>query len=324
MTFGIMKRLFLIIFTMCCLIPSPLLADYVDDKLPADISVAVKDGARQIIQFGVKRRHVVKVTKRMVENNFDEKQMLGAFDVLMAAVEAGLPEDPLMDKLNEGIAKEVQPDSIIQAMEKVRGRYETANRYAKMLSDDEDHIEAMTTEIAECMAAGVDAGDIRKIADILKKKSESMKASKAESLNRRTIQAMKTMARSGVQSRDALGVVNSAFKSGFDAKDMQGLENSFKLNARWSSSVSDLAKAYAVAIDNGATFNDADFYDPWTTSFGSTMPGGAGPGMPGGGIPPGGGGPIGGSPPGGPSIGGAPGGPPPAGGGGPGGPPPGQ
>jgi len=296
MMFGIMKKLFFIIFIICCLIPSPLFADYVDDKLPTDTSVQIKNGARQIIRLGVKRRHVVKVTKRMIKNNFEEEQILAAFDVLIATRKKGLPEDPLMDKLNEGIAKEVQPGQIIQAMEKVRVRYETASRYAKMLSGDEDHIEDMITEIAECMAAGIDAGDIGKVVEELKKKTESMKKKKTESLNKRTIRTMRTMARSGVQSQYALGVVDSAFKNGFDADEMLGLENSFKLNARWTSSASDLARAYSVAIENGATFSDVDFYDPWTTNFGSNIPGGSGPGMSGRGIPPGGGF-MGGGPP---------------------------
>jgi hypothetical protein len=312
-----MKKLFFIILLMCWALPAPLSADYVDDKLPDGTSLQIKDGARQIIQLGVKRRHVVKVTKRMIENDFDDNQIVAAHNVLINGLKKGLAEDPLIDKLNEGIAKDVQPESIVQAMEKVRVRYETANRYAKKLSDDEDHIEAMTEEIAECMAAGIDAGDIGKVTQLLQKNSEDMRASRARALNKRTVRAMKTMARSGVQSQDALSVVNSAFESGFNAEDMEGLENSFALNARWSSSVTDLARAYSVAIENGATFNDPDFYDPWTTSFGSTMPGGAG--MPSGGIPPGGG-PIthGGGGPGGP------GGSPPAGGGGPGGPPPGN
>jgi hypothetical protein len=188
-------------------------------------------------------------------------------------------------------------------MEKVLVRYETASRYAKKLSGDEGHIETMTGEIAECMAAGIDAGDIGKVTQLLQKKSEDMRESRAESLNKRTIRTMKTMARSGVPSQDALGVVNSAFAKGFNAEEMKGLENSFVLNARWTSSVSNLARAYSVAIENGATFSDPDFYDPWTTSLGSRAPDGGG--MPRNGIPPGGGpiSPPGGSPggPGGPS-----------------------
>jgi hypothetical protein len=315
-----MKKLFLALSFICCALPAPLFADYVDSKLPAGTSEQIKEGAREIIQLGIKKRHIVKVTKRMIENNFDDNQVLAAYNVLIEARKKELPGDLLMDKLNEGIAKEVQPDSIIQVMEKVRVRYETASRYAKMLSDDADHIEAMTTEIAECMAAGIDADAIGMISEILNKKSKSLRKSTAESLNKRTIRAMKTMARSGVQSQDALSVVNSAFRNGFDADDMLGLENSFKLNARWASSTSDLAKAYSVAIESGATFTDTDFYDPWTTSFGSRIPGDAG--MPSGGIPPGGG-PI--THPGGPGGGpGGPGGSPPAGGGGPGGPQPGN
>jgi hypothetical protein len=296
--------------------PAPLFADYVDDKLPDDTSAQIKDGARMIIGLGIKKRHAVKITKRMLSNNFKQEQILAAYNVLKAAKEQNLSEDPVIDKLNEGIAKDVQPDSIILAMEKVRVRYETARGSAKILSADENHIQAMTEEIAECMAAGIDASHISKVAAMLKEKAETTSKRGAEALNKRSIRAMKTMGRSGVESLYVLGVVESAFENGFDANGMQGLENSFILNAQWTSSVSDLAKAYEVAIEEGATFEDVELYDPWTTSFGSRIPGGFGFGAPGSGIPPGGppGGPVG-SPPappnGSPPPGGNPSGPPP-------------
>ncbi len=313
-----MKKYFLIIFILCFFAPSSLLADYVDDKLPADTSTQIKQGARQIIQLGVKKRHVVKVTNRMLEADFKKDEILSAYNVLIRAKKQQLPEDPIMDKLNEGIAKDVQPDKIILAMKKVRARYETASTYAKILAVDEDHIETMTKEIAECMAAGIDANDIHKVAEALREKAKDMRRSSADALSKRSVRIMKTMARSGVESQDALSVVESAFESGYDAKDMEGLENSFRLNVRWTSSASDLAKAYAKVIKDGAKFTDTEFYDPWTTSFGSQIPGGGirpgGPGgvllgVPGGGIPPGA--PTGSPPVGGVPSGGAPGGAPP-------------
>lgn len=307
-----MKRLYLIIFILFYL-PSQLCADYIDDKLPPDTSVHIKEGARQIIQLGIKKRFIVKVTKRMLENNFEEKQILSAYDILIKAKEQILSEDLIIDKLNEGIAKEVPPDRIIVAMEKVRARYETANGYAKLLSEDEDHIQTMTTEIAECMAAGIKENDLKEVVTMLQEKVRGMKQSNAETLNKQSVQIMKTMARSGVESQDALIVVTSAFQSGLSAKDMESLENSFNRNARWTASVSDLAKSYAAAIRNGATFDDIDSNDPRATGFGFRMPGSMNPGIPSGGIPPGG---IGGNgiPPGAPNS-------PPSGAGRPGGPP---
>ncbi len=292
-------------FILCCMLPVPLFADYVDDKLPDDTSAQIKNGARQVIELGIKNRHAVKLTKRMISEKFSQDQILAAYDVLITAKEQNLPEEPIMEKLNEGIAKEVPPDSIILAMEKVRVRYETARDCAKVLSTDEDHVQAMTEEIAECMAAGINANDIRKVALTLKGKAETMSKRKAEALNKRSIRIMKTMGRSGVESQYALGVVESAFENGYTTNAMGDLENSFKLNARWTSSVSNLAMAYIAAIEDGATFDDVDFYDPWTTSLGSRISGGFGHGMPGrGGFPPGGpaggviplGRPIGGSP----------------------------
>ena len=299
---GVLKLALL--FILCCMLPVPLFADYVDDKLPDDTSVQIKNGARQIIELGIKNRHAVKLTKRMISEKFSQDQILAAYDVLITVKEQNLSEEPIMDKLNEGIAKEVRPDSIILAMEKVRLRYETARDCARILSADEDHVQTMTEEIAECMTAGIDANDIRKVAETLKGKAEAMSKRKAETLNKRSIRIMKTMGRSGVESQYALGIVESAFENGYTTNAMGDLENSFKLNARWTASVSDLAKAYIAAIEDGATFDDVDFYDPWTTSLGARISGGFGHRMPGRGIPPGG--PAGGVIPRGRPIGGSP------------------
>ena len=289
-----MKKISIIIFILCCLSPVPLFADYVDDKLPDNTSAQIKEGARQIIELGTKERQAVKITDRMISENFPQDQILAAYDVLITAKEQNLPEEPIIDKLNEGMAKEVQPASIILAMDKVRARYETARDCANILSTDKDHVEAMMEEIAECMAAGIDANDIRKVAEVLREKAETMSKRTAESLNKRSIRIMKTMGRSGVESPYALAVVESAFISGYSSSDLEGLENSFKLNARWTSSVSELASAYVAAIEDGATFDDVDFYDPWTTSLGSRISGGFGQRMPGKSIAPGG--PAGGIP----------------------------
>ena len=108
-----------------CFIPSPLFADYVDDKLPSDTSTQIREGARRVIDLGVKKRHVIKITKRMLDNKFHVNQVLSAYDVIIKAKKQSLPEAPIMDKLYEGIAKEVQADKIIQAMETVRTKPRT-------------------------------------------------------------------------------------------------------------------------------------------------------------------------------------------------------
>ena len=245
-----MKRLLLIMFVILC-IPLPLFADEVDDALPMDTPARIKESARQVIKVGVENHGVIKMTQTMLENNFREQQILEAHEILMEARRANLPEEPIMDKLHEGVAKQVGTESIIQAMERVRSRYETASRYAFRYSEDGEQARVMTREIAECMTAGMGEGDIDRIMEMLQKRE--LKRDEAADLATETFKTARTMALTGVESRNIADVVDNAFQRGYTAGEIEKLGNAFMIHARTSSSPSDLAESYSSAIRRGLT-----------------------------------------------------------------------
>jgi len=245
-----MKRLLLIMFVILS-IPSPLFADEVDDSLPMDTPAQVKESVRQVIKVGVENHGVIKMTQTMLENNFRERQILEAHEMLMKARRANLPEEPIMNKLYEGVAKQVGNESIIQAMERVRSRYETASRYAFRYSEDGEQARVMTREIAECMTAGMGEGDIDRIMEMLQKRE--LKRDEAADLATETFKTARTMALTGVESGNIADVVDNAFQKGYGAGEMKKLGNAFMIHARTSSSPSDLAESYSSAIRRGLT-----------------------------------------------------------------------
>lgn len=247
-----MKRILLIILVIF-FIPLPLFGDEVDEELPGETPARIKESARQVISLGVENKGVIKMTQTMLENNFRERQVLAAHEMLMKAKRANLPEKPIMDKLHEGVAKQVRAENIIQAMETVRSRYQTASRYASRYAEDGERARIMTREMAESMTAGMAEGDIERIMEMLQKRG--LKRDEAADLATETFKTARTMALTGVASGNIADVVDNAFQKGYGAGEMKKLGNAFLIQARTSSSPSDLATSYSNEIRRGTTAN---------------------------------------------------------------------
>ena len=247
-----MKRLFLAIFIVF-FIPSMLFADDVDEGLSSNTPLRIKESARQVIQLGIKDQAVIKMTRTMLENNFSQEQVIAGLELLIKTKKQNLSEDPVINKLHEGIAKKVGAENILQAMEKVRSRYEVATTYVQDMKTDAERTRVLTDQMAECMAAGMDKNSINKMMEMLQQKTRNASKDEAYSLNENTLKTARTMARSGVNSKDIVDIVNNAFQRNYNSAEMEKLGNAFMRQVRGPSPASDLAKAYSAAIKNGAT-----------------------------------------------------------------------
>jgi hypothetical protein len=298
-----MKGLLWAVFFVC-FIPFLSFADEVDKGLPADTPSKIKESARQVIHLGVEPDTVIKMTKTMISDSFTEQQIISGHELLIKAKKQNIDEESIINKLHEGIAKNVAAESILQAMEKVRARYELAKAYTQSMKTNEEQAKAMAMQMAECMAAGMDKSNMNKIVEMLQQKTKNVSRDEASKLNEKTLETATTMARSGVDSKAIVEVMNNALKRNYSSGQMEKLGNTFLAQARGSYSASELAMAYSDAIKNGATPERLKYFNPLGMSSGG--------GFAGGGAPPGGGGIAAGGPhPGGGGI--AAGGPPPGG-----------
>jgi hypothetical protein len=237
------------------LLPSVLMADVLDDELPGDTPVQVKEQARQIIRLGVENQGVVKMTQTMLQNRFTEQQMIRAFEIVGEARKNGLPEDPVMNKLHEGVGKRVQNKNIITAMEKVKERYQAASEYANKMSSDSDQSKVLTRHIAESMSAGMSGNHIEKIGrmfDNLKTQSSTEKSS----LKIQTLRTVKTMARMGASSGSVADAVDTALRSGYDQNQMSRLEKAFVTQTRARYNPTDIAESFSRGINEGVSVDD--------------------------------------------------------------------
>jgi len=301
-----MKRLLLAV-CFVFFIPFLSFADEVDKGLPTDTSSKIKESTRQVIQLGIEPGAVIKMTKSMMADNFSEDQIIAGHEILIKAKKQNLDlaEEDIINKLHEGIAKNVSAERILQVMETYRERHEFAINRTKSMKVDDQQAKVMAKQIVDSLTAGMDESDVNNIIGMLQQKTKNEGRAEVSELSEKTLDTARTMARAGVDSKDIVDVMNNALNRNYNAGDMEKLGDNFMAQARGPSSAPALAKAYSDAIKNGAQPDQLGTFNSGMSSMGEFA---------GGGIPP-----LGGSPPpsGGMSAGAAPpsgGGPPPGGG----------
>ena len=249
----LIKRV-LISLVFIMILPSVLIADVLDDELPKDTPRDIKERARQTIQLGVENQGVVKMTQTMLRNRFSEQQMIRAYEILDETKRNGLPEEPIMDKLYEGIGKHVQDKNIIAAMEKVMERYQKASQYAGQINSEKEQSRILTGQIAECLSAGMTDNDIGRIGNSLRKlKTQDREKS---SLEIQTMKTVKTMARTGARSSSVVAAVQEALKNGYTREKMSRLENAFLNQVRARYNPTDIATTFSRGISKGVSIDE--------------------------------------------------------------------
>lgn len=248
-----MKKLLYLFLLIFLFIPSMSFSDEVDDALPAGTPERVKASVRNNVNLGVNNSGLLEMTRSMLNSRFSENQMIEAHKTLMNAKGEDLPVEPLMNKLHEGIAKQIKAEKILQAMEKVRSRYERANRLAGAYTQNKEQARSMTMHIADCMSAGVENADMEKIMERLMVRKQQNGGE--DDLEKETLRMTRMMALSRARSKDVTDVVESALKMGYNAKEMNHLGKLFMSMVGSASSASDLARSYSNAINQGMSAN---------------------------------------------------------------------
>ena len=236
-------------------LPSVLIADVLDDELPGNVPVQVKEKAREVIRLGVENQGIIKMTQIMLQNRFSEKQMIRAYEIVGEARKNGLPEEPVMDKLYEGIGKRIQSENIIMAMEKVQERYKTASQYAHQMSSNNEQAGVLTQQVAECMSAGMTDKHIDRMSRTLSS-LKTQNSSEKSSLQIQTLRTAKTMARLGATSQSVADAVQTALQSGYNQNNMKRLENAFVVQARARYNPTQIAESFSRGISSGVSVDD--------------------------------------------------------------------
>jgi hypothetical protein len=223
----------------------------VESRLPAGTSERIKASIREVIRTGVDPDEVAALTIRMEENRFSERLTIRAHEIIMAAKQEGLPVAPIVSKAYEGIAKRVEAERTLQAMDAVRSRYSTAFRTAaRTLTADEKQQQVLGRIVAEGLAAGIREREMDRITENLREHNRWMNRSERAELAVQSFQTVRDMARLGVPSITVADVVCQALKHQFTALEMVQMRNAFTAETRYGKPDS-VAQRYGAQIGAG-------------------------------------------------------------------------
>ena len=248
--------------------------DEVDEGLPNIASQQIKASTRQMIRSGINRDEAIKITRLMLENHFRSEQVLRGHEIIMNAKREGLPEEPIMSKAFEGMAKHIEDRNVVRAMETVRSRYALAFENAKRITEERAYRHQIRNTIANCFAAGMNEGDVDAIMQALQQRARMQQMTQAQmgELATEAFRAARDMARLGVSSKAAADVVYQALRHRYSAREMKMMRKSFMTHSKYSAPNS-LAESYSHAIQRGRSAGSI---------AASGMAGAGGPGSPGG------------------------------------------
>lgn len=250
---GNMKKIFFLAI-LVAMQASTAFTDEVEQGLLGGASDQIKASARQVIRAGVDGSSVIDVTHVMLQNDFKGEQVLRAHEIMTTMHRAGLPLQPVVNKLFEGIAKHVAPANILNAMDAVRSRYEFSFSRAGLLTTRTDQKDQLGLALAAGLAAGLSFEDADGIVRaVLDSRAGSTSSDQANALALEAFETARDAARLGVSSDAAAGLVNQALNKGFSLAEMQAMHQSFSSQSQHAVP-ENLARSYAAAIQQGVSF----------------------------------------------------------------------
>ena len=167
-----------------------------------------------LARSGVNHEDAVQLATLFYSAGFSETQMAKAQHILSLSSLDHLPTEPIIAKALEGKAKHIEPDGILEAMERVRQRQLFALAQAKKLAWDDDNIRPLTIEFTSTLAAGISRNDLESLIDFLHHEKGRFKAQKIDEVAVESCAVLRDLARMSLPSSDALRAVVIALQEG--------------------------------------------------------------------------------------------------------------
>ncbi len=210
------------------------------------------------------------LTRTMDSAGFSEEQVLQVQSMIKTAQQQGFPVNAVSGKVYEGISKHVDPDRIVQALERVTSRYEYCHALALKLTNREQKAARLGNTITAGIAAGLTRQDAEKLINSLQSRSRQMNRDELYLLAEETMLTARDMSRQGVSSGTTAGVVSQAVQKNFAAGEMRTMRNTFSRQGVQGNRES-LARNYGTAIGHGVQAGDLEGHDPEGRGSGGTQ-----------------------------------------------------
>jgi hypothetical protein len=206
---------------------------------------------------------------------FSTEQVLQVQNFIKTAQQQGLPADAVSSKVYEGIAKHVDPDRIVQALERVTSRYEYGYTLAHKLTKREKQAVELGNTMTAGIAAGLTRQDAERLVNSLQSRSRQMNNDQLYLLAEETMLTARDLSRQGVSSATTVEVVGKAVQKGFAASEMRTMRSTFSRQGVHGNRES-LARNYGTAIDHGMQARDLEAHGTAGRGFDGTRGSGDG------------------------------------------------
>ena len=285
--------IFVLIAGVVFLLASTVFADAVEQSL-VQIPAPIKDRTRAMIENGIPSEDAIQLVLAMNANRFKEEQILKAQGIVLEAQRRGLPTKPVINKVFEGMAKQVAPERTLQAMEAVSSRYAFAYDQARSITKNTEQAGQLGNMLAESLAAGLKEQDALQIMSQLQEKSPKMNRDQMDELAAACLAMARDMSRLGVSSNLSSQVISSALSNGLNAASIASMHQSLVAQTQ-THSAQTLAQGLAHGAQQGQSAQGLGGQSGHGGQGGQGGSGGSGGGAGGGGGGAGGGGSGGGS-----------------------------
>jgi len=249
-----MKKLLIIILGIC-LCSSLAYGDELDPKLSTIGNEQIRVHTRAMINAGIPGDEAMKMTRLMIQNNYKDQNILRAQKILIDTVKEDLPDKPVMNKAYEGIAKNVQEDRVVEAMEKTRTRYSVAYRHARSITQNPVRVNDIGKTIAEGLTAGINNKDAYQIMESLQNSTRQMTRNNTEAFAEEIFLSLRDMARRSVLSKIATDVVSKALEHEYSVEEIKQMRHSF-ISRSMNFDPTILAIQYGHDIEHGVRAKD--------------------------------------------------------------------
>jgi cobalamin biosynthesis protein CobT len=183
----------------------------------------------RLLGAGVASGELAQLDTAMRDSGFTQDDIVRVNARLNDAVSHGVPSGPLLDKINEGIAKGVAAEQIVRAMAMVAERYARAGQYVGALDVKQTAHDTVLPLLVATQTAGMAADDLDRIISRLGEVTGRDNSHTDEDrLIRATLIFTREMRRLGVPSALVADLASSLLAKGADSAYFTDMTGSFR------------------------------------------------------------------------------------------------
>lgn len=198
--------------------------------LPQGSKKALSAKANEAVNIGISPDDIAIIISRGLQRGFDNKTLGGLLDSVIKVKRRGLPTRQVLDRIQQGISKGIDPEKLLSSTNRLAERI----IFAKVIVDkviksgvkaDSGKEEAIQM-VATAMDRSIHEGVITQTGNVVKKYNYPI------SMFSRAVDVITTLSENGLPERESAGLVHKAINKGYSERDLLMLEREAFNNLR--------------------------------------------------------------------------------------------